>query len=431
MNQKTASPPFSLLVKPASADCNLRCDYCFYLDKSALYPETRRHRMSDAVLEQMISGYMATEQPVYAFAWQGGEPALMGADFFRRVVDLQKKYGRPGCLVSNGLQTNGTLIDDEMAALFSEYEFLVGVSIDGPPDIHDVYRRGSSGRGSHQDVLRGIALLNRHRVEFNALVLVHAVNVDRAAEIYSYLIELGILHHQYIPCITFADGGSLQPYAVTGKQWGDFLCDLYDRWYVQDTRRVSIRLFDAILNHMVDWRYTMCTMAGRCNHYVVIEHNGDVYPCDFFVEPNRRLGNLTETLLPELVTSSMYDTFGRQKADWNQRCVRCAYLRFCAGDCLKHRFQSSNNPRSISVLCEGWRAFFSHSLDGFQQLAVTYLNEYRQNLPTDRHPRYQVLPSLTLTRGAPCFCGSEKPFANCHGRGKRKRWTAVKTTRSR
>ena len=232
---------FSLLVKPASADCNLRCAYCFYLDRSALYPETKVHRMSHSVLERMISSYMSTDQTVYSFGWQGGEPALMGVEFFRDTTDLQKKYGRPGAVVSNGLQTNATLINDDFAAHLSEYRYLVGVSIDGPAEIHNRYRQYATGKASHTAVLRGIDCLNRHNVEFNALVLVSSANVKRAREVYHYLRDHGINYHQYIPCVEFDVNGQLLPYSITGREWGDFLCEIFDEWIMRDRRQVSRR----------------------------------------------------------------------------------------------------------------------------------------------------------------------------------------------
>jgi len=241
--------PFSLLIKPASADCNLRCEYCFYLDRSELYPETKKHRMSQEVLERMISSYMALPQQQYTFGWQGGEPTLMGVEFFREAVRLQKKHGRMGAIVANGLQTNATLIDDEFAAHLAKYNFLVGVSIDGPEELHNTYRKNAGGGGSHADVMRGVESLKRNNAEFNVLVLVNKANVRQARRVYRYLCENGIFHHQYIPCVEFDENGELLPFAINGGEWGDFLCELYDLWLPDDTRRVSIRYFDALLPH--------------------------------------------------------------------------------------------------------------------------------------------------------------------------------------
>jgi MoaA/NifB/PqqE/SkfB family radical SAM enzyme len=251
---------FPLLIKPVSADCNLRCRYCFYLDHLRFYPAAAEHRMSDATLERLISGYMATDQAACTFIWQGGEPTLLGLEFFRRVTDLQRKYGRPGAVVANMLQTNATLITDELARHFAQYRFLIGVSLDGPPDVHDRYRRTLDGAGTHAEVSRGIERLRRHGVEFNILTLVTEANAGRAREIYRYFRDRGMLYHQYIPCVEFDAQGRLRPYSVGGEAWGRFLCELFDEWKARDTRRVSVRLFDSIIQKPALGRPADCHM---------------------------------------------------------------------------------------------------------------------------------------------------------------------------
>ena len=377
--------------------------------------------MPDEVLEKLISGYLSTPQPVYYFGWQGGEPTLMDVSFFQKVIDLQKKYGNWGAVVSNGLQTNATLIRDEMAELFSTYQFLVGVSIDGPPEIHNRYRKNIHGRGSHTDVLRGVECLKRHEVEYNALVLVSAANVDKAKAVYRYLCDLGIYHHQYIPCVEFDSKGDPKPYSISGKQWGEFLCGIFDVWRKKDIRNVSVRLFDAVLAHMIKWQYTVCHMAGDCCQCFLIEYNGDVYPCDFFVEPQKKLGNITIETWEELKKSSSYRSFGRQKADWNPRCTDCAYLRYCAGDCLKNRFTRRKDPQNISWLCDGWKTFYRQSLPVFEKIAISILNEQQATLPFQQRKVYQKLPTAGKKRNDTCYCGSGKKYKYCHGTGKKKR----------
>lgn len=361
--------PFSLLVKPASADCNLACEYCFYLDHSSLYPETRRHRMSGEVLERMISTFMATDQPQYAFGWQGGEPTLCGVDFFRKVTDLQQKYGRRGVSVANGLQTNATLIDDEFARHLARYNFLVGVSLDGPADVHNRYRKTPAGRGSHARVLAGIRRLAKRGVEFNILTLVSAANVTRPREVYRYLKDSGFMYHQYIPCTEFDEAGRLLDFAITGDEWGEFLCGVFDEWIAGDARRVSVRLFDEILAYYVNGQATVCRMGSDCRRYFVVEYNGDVYPCDFFVEPDLRLGNVLSDSWEDLQASPVYERFGRSKAAVNPLCTECEYLDVCAGDCLKHRFHGNRDPRSLSWLCPGWKRFYAHALPRLKEIA--------------------------------------------------------------
>jgi uncharacterized protein len=363
---------FSLLVKPASADCNLACTYCFYLPKAALYPSSSRHRMSEATLKRLISTYLATDQNTYSFGWQGGEPTLMGVEFFRKVVELQSRYGRPGSIVSNGLQTNATMISDELAGLLAEYRFLLGVSLDGPEEIHNTYRKNRKGVGSFTRVVEGIEHLNKHRVEFNILVAVNSANVGMAGRIYRFLLDLGIRYHQYIPIVEFDELGRPLPFSIDGLQWGAFLRELFEAWY-PDAGRVSIRLFDAILSYLVDGSRILCTMGGDCRQYFLVEHNGDVYPCDFFATPELLLGNIVETDWNTLMASPRYEAFGRQKSQWNEACEDCPVLDLCMGDCLKHRFYGApgarHDPRRLSWLCSGQKLFYESCLPGFQRIA--------------------------------------------------------------
>ncbi|NQT94371.1 MAG: anaerobic sulfatase maturase [Lentisphaerae bacterium] len=370
--------PFSLLVKPVSADCNLRCEYCFYLEKCALYPDTQRHRMSDEVLKRIISTFLATPQPQHSIGWQGGEPTLMGVKFFRKVTAFQEKYGARGVSVSNGLQTNATLIDDEFAARLAKYNFLVGVSIDGPEDVHNRYRKYTDGSGAHAAVLKGLEALRRNRVEYNVLTLVSQANVKKPVEVYRYLCGMGVMFHQYIECVEFDSQGHLRPFAVGGEEWGDFLCAVYDEWIKQDTRRVSIRLFDSILTMMVENVANCCTMSRDCRQYFLVEYNGDVYPCDFYVESELKLGNVRENSWKDFLSSPVYEEFGRRKSRWSEACADCEYLKYCAGCCPKNRPARGGDPSHLSVLCEGWKKFYAHTLSGFRELADAILLERNQ-----------------------------------------------------
>ena len=403
--------PFSLLIKPASADCNLRCAYCFYLDHNSFYPETPRHRMSDEVLAAMVRGYMATPQPTYQFGWQGGEPTLLGVDFFRRAVEYQQRFGVGGASVANGLQTNATLITDDLAALLAEYRFLTGVSLDGPRYLHDRYRLTADGRGSHRDVLAGIRRLETHRAEFNILTLVSAANVREPAEVYHYLCENGWLFHQYIPCVEPDPMRQLLPYSVSAEAWGEFLCRVFDCWYAGDTRRVSIRLFDSVLALLVDGVRNICPFGGNCCQYFVVEYNGDVYPCDFFVERHLRLGNVTSDSWEGLLQSPIYRSFGAQKSLWHPSCDACPWLWICQGDCLKHRLcVAGGDPRQLSRLCAGWRLFYEHTLPRFRELAGAVTAE-RQRAAC--HAARQ--PGQAPGRNDPCPCGSGRKFKRCCG----------------
>lgn len=405
---------FSLLVKPASADCNLRCQYCFYLDRASVYPETSVHRMSDAVLERMISSYMATKQTTYSFGWQGGEPTLMGAEFFKKVTAYQQKHGASGASVSNGLQTNGTLITDELATHLAEYKFLLGVSIDGPADIHDSYRLNAGGAPTHAMVMRGIETIRRHNIEFNTLTLVTQANARRGREVYEWLTSQGFLYHQYIPCVEFDHEGRLAPFSLDAEAWGQFLCDLFDGWYPSDTRRVSVRLFDSLLNKMVYDRVVVCHLGRDCRQYFVVEHNGDIYPCDFFVRPELRLGNIVNTTWEQSLASDIYTMFGKAKAQWNEECNQCQWLCLCAGDCMKHRQGAPASPRSLSVLCAGMKRFFAHTYSRFKELA----EGIRADILEEESQSASMFPAAG--RNDLCPCGSGRKFKKCCGSASRR-----------
>jgi uncharacterized protein len=362
--KKLTKRPFSLLIKPASADCNIRCEYCFYYEKSGLYPEKKQHRMSNETLETLVSGYMQTKQPVYQFGWQGGEPTLMGVDFFRTVVRLQGKYGRPGAKVSNGLQTNGTLITPEMAALFKEYHFLAGISIDGPAEIHDLRRKTLVGTGSYKQVMQGLEELRRHDVEVNVLVLVHHDNVTKPEAVFRHLVDLGFTYHQYIPCVEMDKYGNPLPWSITGAEWGEFLIRMFQIWSKGHVQTVSVRNFDAVLQMLVTGQAVMCTLGRNCSDYFVVEHNGDVYPCDFFVEPELLLGNIRSDSWESLRNSKTYRAFGSRKLRLPGECQTCEYFTLCTGDCPKHR-----DGQDMSRLCEGIRMFYKETLPAFRSIA--------------------------------------------------------------
>lgn len=376
--QPQPNRPFTLLIKPTSADCNLACDYCFYLEKSALYPTLRAHRMSQEVLERLVSSYMATLQPQYSFCWQGGEPTLMGLDFYKEAVRLQQAHGRPGSIVANAFQTNGVLIDAEWARFFEKYHFLLGLSLDGPAELHDHYRRHLSGAPSHDEVLRGLAHLKRAGAEFNILVLVTPVNAGKARQVYEYLRELDVDFMQFIPCVEYDKTGEPLPFTVSAEEWGQFLCEVFDVWReAGDERRVSVRLFDSLLTVMVHNQYNVCHLGRNCCQYLVVEHNGDIYPCDFFVEADLKLGNLMEGEWADFLSSPLYSAFGAQKARWNEACKQCQWLKYCSGDCLKHRFYKDRDSRSLSFLCAGWQRFFAHAIPYLEELAEQLRDEQR------------------------------------------------------
>jgi len=397
--------PFSLLIKPASADCNLRCKYCFYIDHLENVKNTPR--MSYEVLEKMIASYMDTNQNNnYAFGWQGGEPMIMGLKFFQKAIEFQKQYAPQGAVISNGLQTNGTLITNDFAKFFGEYKFLLGVSLDGPSYLHDYYRKTIGHKPTHSLVMRGIDILKKNNVEFNILILVNNENVKKAKEIYQYLRENGFLYHQYIPCVEFDENNNSKPFSITGEEWGKFLCELFDLWIKDDINRISIRLFDSILEFLIFNRYNVCHMQNTCCQYFVVEYDGNVYPCDFFVQEDLLLGNILTHSWEDFFKSPIYLKFGQQKALWSLECNRCPFINFCHGDCQKFRIGTSQASKNLSFLCQGWKKFYAYTLSRFK-IIVNKIKSGNKDFS-----RIQI-KTKKIGRNSPCPCGSGKKYKNC------------------
>ncbi len=392
----------SLLIKPAGADCNLACAYCFYRDKVKLYPQTLRHRMSLETLESMIRQYLAISGPQASFGWQGGEPLLMGLDFFRQAVELQKKYGQPGQRIANGLQTNGLLLDDEWARFLRDYRFLVGLSLDGSAELHDAYRQSLQGHPSHERVLAAARAMTRYNVEFNALVVLSPLNVRYPAQLYDYFLGQGLRYLQFIPCAELDEAGNIASFSITAEQYGDFLCALFERWLANGQPTAYIRLFDEMLIRYVRGEFPSCTFRQACDSYVVVEYNGDVYGCDFFVEPEWYLGNLQETSLAEIVQSEKYRAFAARKGQLSAACHQCPWLSFCYGGCPKYRFIGGGHD----YFCRAHRRFFAYSKAAYEQLARRF-----------QEPASTVVTRLMRApqRNDPCPCGSSRKYKHCCG----------------
>ena len=327
----------SLLIKPASALCNLDCSYCFYLDRQAdPYEFSRTRIMSNETLQRLVEGYLAYSFPHSAFAFQGGEPTLAGIDFFRSLVEFQQRFGRRGQFVSNSIQTNGTLLTSEWCRLFRRYGFLVGISLDGPEDVHDAYRLNKGGHGTWEAVVDAVALLQREQVEFNILAVVSQANVRRALETYQFFRGLGLEYLQFIPLVEYRPDGQPEPFAITGEDYGQFLCELFDAWW-PERRTVRIRHFDNIAEALAGQKPSTCTMHDSCDSYAVVEHNGDVYPCDFFVERSWKLGNIHGHSWPEIARSARRHQFAKNKVLPHPECSVCEFHSICQGGCPSNR----------------------------------------------------------------------------------------------
>ncbi|UCG57892.1 MAG: anaerobic sulfatase maturase [Phycisphaerales bacterium] len=367
--------PFTLLIKPSGSDCNIDCRYCFYKGRASEYGRGKQ-RMSDEVLAKLVKDYMQLGFPVVGFAWQGGEPTLMGVDFFRRAVELQKRCGSSGQQVSNTMQTNGILLDENWCRFLHENKFLLGISIDGPKQFHDRYRTDHSGAGTFDRVMRGINSCKKHKVEFNALVLLNNLNVAHPDALFDFLIENELFYVQFIPCIeTDPATGEVADFSITPEQYGDFLCRLFDRWYDYGPDKVNIREFDSVTTYYVMGNHTICTYARQCAGFVVVEHTGEAFCCEFFVAPKWRLGNILDTPLDELAASSLKRAFAREKEQLCGKCLVCTHLDICRGGCMKDRVRLDAGQGSReSYFCRAHKQFFDHALPRFMEIAAAVEN---------------------------------------------------------
>jgi len=367
-----------VLVKPAGPDCNMSCSYCFYLQKAEMFPAFV-HRMRDEVLEEMIRQVMSQSNAQVSFGWQGGEPTLMGLPFFQKATVWQARYGA-GKSVGNGLQTNGLLLDPHWAAFLHRHKFLVGLSLDGPEHVHDHYRVLRGGQKTWSTVVERARMLQDADVEVNALTVVTDYSAQYAEEIYGFHKELGLTHMQFIPCVETdsSDPGLAASFSVSPEKYGNFLIRLFDLWWadVHDgVATTSIRYFDSIFHAYVGLSVPDCTLAERCGNYLVVEHNGDVFSCDFFVLPQWRLGNLLEGQLIEMLNSPRQREFGALKAARPAVCSGCRWLRFCYGGCTKDRMRDPSD-RGNMHFCRSHMMFFEHADRPLRKLASVWLRRH-------------------------------------------------------
>jgi len=366
-----APQAFHLLAKPTGSRCNLACDYCYFLAKESLYPGSD-FRMSDEGLEEYIRQYLDAQHQhtaQAAIAWQGGEPTLMGLDFFRRSVELAQRYNRPGMTVQHTIQTNGTTLDDDWCRFFRENRFLVGISLDGPRKLHDRYRRDKRGKPTFDRVMAGLELLRKHRVDFNILATVHKANAGHPLDVYRFLRdEAGAKFIQFIPIVErendsgFQEGNKVSKRSTGPGQYGDFLIGVFEEWVRRDVGSVFVQLFDSALGAWAGIPQGLCIFAPTCGNALALEHNGDLYSCDHFVEPGYLLGNIMETPMAELAASAEQRRFGRDKLDRLPLvCRTCEFGFACRGGCPKNRFlETSSGEPGLNYLCKGYMNFYRH-----------------------------------------------------------------------
>ncbi len=378
MNTSLAfSRPMYVMLKPSGSLCNLRCKYCYYLEKKHLYTDVKNHIITDTLLEKFIKEYIeAQTTPSVLFTWHGGETLMRPLSFYKRAMQVQQRYAR-GRRIDNCIQTNGTLLNDEWCKFFKENNWLVGVSIDGPQEFHDEYRKTTGGRPTFLQVMKGINLLNKHGVEWNALAVVNDFNADYPLDFYHFFKEIGCRYIQFTPIVerlvnrtdglTLApgmqgDGQGVTDFSITAEQWGNFLCTIFDEWVKNDVGEYFIQLFDATLANWVGQAPGICTMAKECGHAGVMEFNGDVYSCDHFVYPEHKLGNLHDKTITEMMYSDQQKEFSKMKHQMlPQQCRECNYLFACHGECPKNRFINDKYGNyGLNYLCSGYYKFFKH-----------------------------------------------------------------------
>ena len=398
MNDNIANPfakPLYVMLKPTGAHCNLACKYCYYLEKNKLYPTAQRHLMSDEMLEQFTREYIeAQTMSQVLFTWHGGEPLLRSIDFYRKALSLQQKYAG-GRRIDNVIQTNGTLLTDEWCEFFAQNHWLVGISIDGPQPYHDHYRLTAAGKPSWQKVMQGIKLLKKHGVEWNAMAVVNAYNVNHPLEFYRFFKENGCQFLQFTPIVErltrHEDGRTLASLAdkneiplseasVTPEQWGYFLCAIFDEWVRKDVGKIFVEIFDCTLANWMGISPGICAYSKECGHAGVMEHNGDVYSCDHFVFPEYKLGNIRDHSLIDMLYGEQQQEFSRLKhSSLPRQCKECDMEFACHGECPKNRFMKDKYGDSgLNYLCPGYYHYYQH--------VAPYMDYMKQELMSQRPP---------------------------------------------
>ena len=436
-------PAFHLLAKPTGPICNLDCEYCFFLSKEALYPGDR-FRMADELLETYLRQLLeAHRTPEVTVAWQGGEPTMMGLDFFKRSVELVERLRKPWQQVQHTIQTNGVLLDDSWAAFFKQHGFLVGLSIDGPKHIHDAYRVDQRGEGSFDRVMAGYEHLRRHDVDVNVLCTVHAVNQDRSLEVYHFFRdELGLRFMQFIPIVERTTetmlplanigwstsskqkrplyvqaGNRVTDRSVDPEAYGRFLIEIFDEWVQRDIGEVFVQMFDTALANWHGEPGAVCVFSETCGLALAMEHNGDLYSCDHYVEPDHLLGNIDETPMIELIASDRQRAFGQAKNDsLPQYCLDCEVRFACHGGCPRERFTTTpDGEDGLNYLCAGYKGFFDH-VDRPMKMMSAMLRQGRAPSEISALLRAEETARFAgAGRNDPCPCGSDRKFKQCHG----------------
>jgi uncharacterized protein len=403
-----ASRDFQVFVKPAGAVCNLDCQYCYYRDKRSLYPDPTAFRMPESLLEEYIVQHIeAAPGPEISFSWHGGEPTTLGVDFYRKAVELQRNHRPAGWRIRNGIQTNGVLLDEEWCRFLAAEGFSIGLSLDGPAELHDPYRVTRGGQPSHQQAMRGYELLRGHEVHTDIVCVVHNLNVRYPLTVYRFFREIGCRYLGFLPAVEQApeSPNRIGPYTPSAEDYGTFLCKIFDEWSARDTGRMAVQTFEEAARPALGMEHSLCVFRETCGQIPVLEHNGDFFPCDHFVDREHRLGNIRETPLGELLDSQAQRDFGDAKRDGLPRyCRECEVLAMCNGGCPKYRFiQTPDGEAGLNYLCAGLKRFFLHSRAPLARMA---------SREQEQAPGPRAAPGK-VGRNEPCPCGSGLKFKKC------------------
>ncbi len=411
-----ASREFQVMVKPIGAACNLDCDYCYYLKKADLYPRRESPRMADDLLDEYIIQHIAAApKEAIFFAWHGGEPTLLGVDYFRRIVALQRRHCPPGREILNGIQTNGTLIDAEWCRFLAAEKFFVGLSMDGPRELHDRHRYTKREEATHKQVVQAWHMLREHRVITDVLCVLNRDNVRQPTTVYRFFKELGVEFLQFLPLVKCAGEAGVSEESVPAEAYGQFLCTVFYEWIRNDIGRIAMQFFAEAEAPYLGIDHAVCILRPTCGDVVVVEHNGDFYSCDHFVEPEHRLGNIRDTPLLEMLESQRQRAFGRNKRDSLPRqCRDCEVLAFCNGGCPKDRIiRTQDGEAGLNYLCAGLKRFFIHARPYLRDMAAFR----RSGQPIERFMqvvRDKDVKAVPLTgRNDLCPCGSGRKFKKC------------------
>lgn len=422
-----ASREFQVFVKPIGSICNLDCHYCYYLKKEHLYPKGELFRMPDDILEEYIVQHIkAFPEEVIRFSWHGGEPTVLGLDYFRKIVALQHKHQPSGQRIMNGMQTNGTLLDEDWCRFLADESFAVGLSLDGPQEKHDRYRRTKDQKSTFEDTMRGYKLLQQYGVNCDILCVVTAHNVNHPTEVYRFFKEIKAPYVSFLPMVERqpeAESG-VSSNTMSAEAWGDFLCTIFDEWEEQDVGSIKVQIFEEAARTAFDQEHSLCIFRPICGDIPVIEHNGDFYSCDHFVDVEHRLGNIQEIPLVELFESPAQREFGQAKLDTLPRyCLECEVREMCNGECPKNRFiQTPDGELGLNYLCAGYKRFFTHCQPFVQEVATQWrlqrLELEQQALRTQStnvqtHRRIPIRTGPKIGRNDPCPCGSGLKYKKC------------------